>query len=151
MRETICKDRKRGIVSVSSGRDGRVLWIGTTNKSLRYHKPGEGKFSTPWSSAGKTEKWKAAKLSYLATIAANNGLCKEAEKPLIRLATQFWKLGTKDFKGLFHSLVTMLNTNTKVRRPTAPSGLQSKPFLTGGGKILNKKLGKVPLWDWRPI
>jgi len=151
VRETVIEHRKYGLASISSARDGRPLWIGTTNKSLKHDlKPGDGKFSSPWSSASKLDKMKSAKISYLSGIVADKGLCEKAIKPLVRLASQFWRLGWKDFKGLLSSIIATICSSSKVRRTTALYRLQSKPTLLGRDKTLGADLGKVPLWGWRP-
>lgn len=154
VRETVVKHSKYGKVSVSTGRDGRMLWVSTTGKALKYLNEGEGKFSSPWNGVTRTQKLRAGKLSYISTIIAEEGLREEVIKPLTRLAFQFWKLKDKDFKGLCRSIVTPYSKTNQIRRMTARYRLQSKPWILRdlGEKTLPKVMeGKVPFWDWRPI
>jgi hypothetical protein len=149
--ESIKKDTDGVLISVSTGRDGRVIHVGKTNKSLRYLTEGMGKFSSPWSSVSKLEKWKAARFSYISVLVARMGLPEKAIKPLVRFASQFWKLGKESFKRFARYLVALISSGSMVRRTTGRDPLkQFKPTLTGSVKILEHNLGSVPLWDWRP-
>jgi hypothetical protein len=152
VRETIIKDRKTGgLKSISSGRDGRPLYIGNTNKSLRYLKEGMGKFSSPWRNGTECARKKSKRFSYLCAVIAQCGLREKAIKPLVRLSAQFWKLRLKDFWSLTKLIIALSSDGDMVRRTTARIRLQSKPSLTGSVKNLGSNLGSVPLWEWKMV
>lgn len=152
VRETVFRDRIDGELKVAcTGADGRLFYVGNTNKSLKFLKEGEGKFSSPWNSAHRyrADKRKAQRFSYLCAVVAQCGLSERSIKPFVRLSSQFWKLRYQDFNRLIKHLVALNSNGNKVRRTSALNSSQTKPTLRSGVKVLKSPSVSVPLWGMR--
>nr|BED98309.1 MAG: RNA-dependent RNA polymerase [Aspergillus flavus narnavirus 1] len=148
--ESLCKDKDGKVISVATGRDGRILWSGET-KLVRYPDTTR-RFSSPWSYTSKSEKRKSARISYLFRVFSEQRLPEKAIRPLLRLCIQIWNLKMHDFVMLTRKVLSLAEhriepTSTRDHEFSS-NGLI--PYLTG--KVVNSKnrnLGTVPLWDWR--
>lgn len=143
--------RKEGdnIQSVCTGRDGRVLWCGSTK--LTKYPDVTRKFTSFRYAPGWGFVRRLNKLSYLFSVLAETGLTAKSVKPLVRLSLQAFCLDWSHFKGLVKAILASLGTKIKVRRPSVINILRIKPRLTGA-EIKSKLSGlaNIPLWEYVP-
>jgi len=148
--ETVTKDRNGDFEITATASDGRVLGVfkPKSRKGLILHST---KFSSPWSSCLDMKR-RADKLCYLSEVVSEHGLPKEAIKPLVRLSSQYNRLGWINFKKLIRCVISKVaqKSNTKVRQlDVRRSRKHRKPSITRGVEVLPTGRLVFPRYGWR--
>jgi hypothetical protein len=143
---------KDGLVSVCTGRDGRILWSGKT-KFLRHTDPGvvKRKFSSFRLSDGPFRA-RCDYFSYLVSVLSQTGIPRKGVEPLVRLSLKLFDLSLPAVRRIGRKILSCLETKFQVRRKSVAHALPINPYLTG--KVIKSRselLVSVPLWDWRPV
>jgi len=149
VRESPGKGKDGEIISVMTGRDGRILYKGPRRKTHPVCE--QGKFSVPWFAVCE-QKRKMVRFSFIVNAIAEIGLPEKAVEPLIRLSLMIWRLKPKHCFGLMRKIIAIISTRQKVRRRSCPIG-RFKPILLRGQEIRSDATvsGIIPLWDYVPV
>jgi len=151
VRETVCEDRKGEKILLMTGRDGRILWKGTSKK-LESLKPGSSQFASPWKNVMHLKR-KGALLSRLTHSIVSLGLPEKAIKPLIRFAQLLHWMQYPHAKQLARHITTLCSRNSpdKVGRTAACYHLRLNPRVKSSVKVQDNSIAPgvmVPLWEW---
>jgi hypothetical protein len=151
VRESIRELPDGTMQSVCTGRDGRILWKGTSKLSRR--PTIDGKFTSFRFSLGKRVRKRLDRMSYLFSVLAENKPTAKSVRPLIRLSLQWYSLQNKSFDGLLRKIKSSLGRNCQVRRPSSISSIsKTKPRLIRGAEKKSNLIGlaSIPIWDYFP-